>query len=81
MEGKLNTTEASTVYEALASVYPAFDEQIPNEMLEKGKAVVAVASFSLLPNSKRHGQFQQEGAFVFLFGGQQCNSMHTMRLT
>jgi len=67
VEDNLNTAEASNVYEALAGVYPAFDEQIPKEMLEKGKAVVAVASFYLLPNSKRRGQFQPEGALVFCF--------------
>ena len=87
VEDNLNTTEASKVYEALAGVYPAFDEQIPKEMLEKGKAVVAVASFSLLPNSKRHGQFQPEGALIFIFSfsfwwsAMQCNAHHATNMT
>ncbi|KND87485.1 hypothetical protein TOPH_07896 [Tolypocladium ophioglossoides CBS 100239] len=61
VEDTLDETESNRVYNALASVYPPFDEQIPKDLLDQGKAVVAVASFSLLPDSARHGQFQPEG--------------------
>ena len=61
VEDTLDRAEASHVYDALAAVYPSFEEQIPKESLEKGNAIVSVASFSLLPNSPRHGQFQPEG--------------------
>ena len=61
VEDTLDRAEASHVYGALAAVYPSFEEQIPKESLKKGNAIVSVASFSLLPNSPRHGQFQPEG--------------------
>ena len=61
VEDTLDKHESSKVYNALASVYPPFEEQIPGYMLDRGRAIVSVASFSLLPNSSRRGQFQPEG--------------------
>ncbi|KAK0654211.1 hypothetical protein DIS24_g5386 [Lasiodiplodia hormozganensis] len=57
-EDTLNRSEKDSVYGALAESYPSFEEQIPDEHLKAGKAIVAVASFSLLPDSQRSGQFQ-----------------------
>lgn len=64
-EDDLDINEASKVYDALASVYPPFKDQMPHDVLDRGKAIVSVASFSLLPNSPRHGQFQPEGRSRF----------------
>ncbi|KAJ8132955.1 hypothetical protein O1611_g675 [Lasiodiplodia mahajangana] len=64
VEDSLDRNESEKVYDALARVYPPFEEQIPDEGLRKGKAVVSVAAFSLLPESSRHGQFQPEGPLL-----------------
>lgn len=61
VEDTLNETEAASVYAALSGVYPSFEQQIPKHLLEQNKAVVAVACFSLVPNSNRRGQFQPDG--------------------
>ncbi|KAI1123612.1 hypothetical protein F5Y10DRAFT_280787 [Nemania abortiva] len=66
VEDALDQNESQQVYDALAKVYPPFEEQIPDEGLKKGKAVVSVAAFSLLPESSRHGQFQPEDEGVKL---------------
>ncbi|KAJ8120053.1 hypothetical protein ONZ43_g3140 [Nemania bipapillata] len=60
VEDSLDQTESQQVYDALAKVYPPFEEQIPDDGLRKGKAVVSVAAFSLLSGSSRRGQFQPE---------------------
>ena len=60
-EDTLDQKEASHIYDALRNVYPPLDEQIPRDMLDSGRAIVSVATVSLLPNSSRHGQFQSEG--------------------
>ncbi len=65
VEDTLDRAEAGHVYDALAADYPSFEEQIPKESLEKGKAIVSVAAFSLLPDSPRQGQFQPEGSQLF----------------
>lgn len=61
VEDTLDRNESSKVYDSLAKAYPSFEDQIPDDLLKQGKAVVSVASFSLLPDSARHGQFQPEG--------------------
>jgi hypothetical protein len=61
VEDTLQRNETIHVYDALAPAYPPFDEQIPKDMLMNGMAIVSAASFSLLPHSARHGQFQPEG--------------------
>lgn len=61
VEDTLNETEAASVYAALSGVYPPFEQQIPKHLLDQNKAVVAVASFALVPNSNRRGQFQPHG--------------------
>lgn len=61
VQHNLDQSESKHVYEALAGVYPPFEEQIPRDSLNKGKAVVSVASFPPLPGSLRHGQFQPNG--------------------
>ncbi|KAI4686781.1 hypothetical protein J4E81_008442 [Alternaria sp. BMP 2799] len=59
-EHQLNRSEKDQVYDELAAAYPAFEDQIPGDALAKDRVIVAVASFSLLPDSKRKGQFQPE---------------------
>lgn len=61
VEASLDANEAQHVYPALRDNYPAFKDQIPPDQLKTGKAIVAVASLSLQPNSPRHGQFLPEG--------------------
>ena len=61
-EDSLDRNEAGAVYNSLAADYPPFSEQIPRDVLETGKVIVAVSSFTLLPGSPWHGQFQPEGA-------------------
>lgn len=61
VEDTLDETEAASAYAALSGVYPSFEQQIPKHLLDQNKAVVAVASFSLVPNSNRRGQFQPHG--------------------
>lgn len=61
VEDDLDRSESQHVYEALAGAYPPLEEQIPSNCLNKSKAVVSVASFSLIPGSQRHGQFQPDG--------------------
>ncbi|KAH6988120.1 hypothetical protein BKA56DRAFT_669689 [Ilyonectria sp. MPI-CAGE-AT-0026] len=61
VEDTLNETEAASVYAALSAVYPSFEQHIPKHLLDQNKAVVAVAGFSLVPNSNRRGQFQPHG--------------------
>lgn len=63
-EDTLDPNESRQVYDALAKVYPQFGDQIPDESLRNGKAVVSVAAFSLLPESSRRGQFQPEGLLL-----------------
>lgn len=60
VEDTLDQKESIHVYDALEAAYPPFDEQIPKDMLENGKAIVSAATFSLLPHSARHGQFQPQ---------------------
>jgi hypothetical protein len=55
VEDTLDQKESIHVYDALAAAYPHFDEQIPKDMLENGKAIVSAATFSLLPHSARYG--------------------------
>ncbi|KAH7008857.1 hypothetical protein EDB80DRAFT_872648 [Ilyonectria destructans] len=61
VEDTLNETEVASVYAALSGVYPSFEQQIPKHLLDQNKAVVAVDSFALAPNSSRRGQFQPHG--------------------
>ncbi|KAK4665502.1 hypothetical protein QC763_0063120 [Podospora pseudopauciseta] len=61
VQDNLDQSESKHVHEALAGVYPPFEEQIPRDSLNKGKAVVSVATLPLLPGSLRHGQFQPNG--------------------
>ncbi|KAK0667297.1 hypothetical protein QBC41DRAFT_141000 [Cercophora samala] len=61
VEDNLDRSETHHVYEALEGVYPPFEEQILRDSLDKGKAVVSVASLSLLPGAGQHGQFQPNG--------------------
>lgn len=60
-EDTLNKSETSSVYDALAKVYPPWDDQIPPEYLDEGKAIVGVTSLSLQSGSERKGQWQPDG--------------------
>ncbi|KAK3337585.1 hypothetical protein B0T19DRAFT_413124 [Cercophora scortea] len=60
IEATLDRNESSKVYDALADSYPAFEDQIPDDMLQKNRAVVSVAAYSLVTDSPRRGQFQPD---------------------